>query len=133
MIRRSAPGLTPPCPGFRQSLADENITDVVAFDPDRRQGPAIAVGALTQDFDPPALQDFCQPDLRLPGKVGFKSAAALDLWGVDVEDPDGFGLVSRTQPDRVAVPDPDFRRFAGCRAEHDGDNDMAEHGERLSS
>nr|WP_231493227.1 hypothetical protein [Paracoccus pantotrophus] len=105
----------------------------MTFDADRRQGPTITVGALAQDFDPPAVHDFCQPDLRLPGKAGFMGAAALDLGGVDVEDPNGFGLVSRTQPDRVAVPDPDFDRFSGCRAEHDGNDDMAEHGKWLSS
>ena len=76
-IRRSAPGLTPPGPGSRQPFIDENIADIAAFDAYRRQGPAIAVGPLTQDFDPPTLQDFRQPDLRLPGKVGFMDAAAL--------------------------------------------------------
>ena len=131
-IRRSAPGLTPPGPGSRQPFIDENIADIAAFDAYRRQGPAIAVGPLTQDFDPPTLQDFRQPDLRLPGKVGFMDAAALHFGSVDVEYPNSFGLLSHTQPDRVTVPDADFRRLAGSRAEQDGDDDMDEQGKRLS-
>jgi len=86
-----------------------------------------------QDFDPLAFQKLGQPDLRLQREVGFIRALPLDLGGVDVEDPDGLRLPRRAQPDGIPVPDTDFGGFAGCRAEQDGNDDMAEHGEWLSS
>src|SRR5690606_17249472 len=83
MSRRSAPRFTPSGPGSRQPFTDENIADVVAFDADRRQGPAIAVCALTQDFDLLAIQKLGQPVLRLQRQVGFIRALPLDLGSVD--------------------------------------------------
>ena len=70
----SAPRFAASRPGSGQSLADENVSDIPALDADRRQGPAIAVGALAQDFDTAAFQKLGQPDLRLQREAGFMRA-----------------------------------------------------------
>lgn len=77
----------------------------MVFDADRRQGPAIAVGALTQDFNAPPMQEVGEPGLRLKREIGFIGALPLDLGGIDIEDPNRFRLPRCAQADVLVLHD----------------------------